>query len=268
MLRADWIGPLGGLVPIEGSSTVDTSRDSPITIVTSVEGVKRGIRAFRPTLRTWQMSEPRMEAASLAVLDAFADGLYGLGPWVFVPGTAVVSSVLTPAQSALRNVSAEFTPAGPVVVDGVHLPVSLSVSIPSGWRGLVDVPVVPGQPVTASVWVQSATGAPIISTGWIIGGSIPATESVTGGAGGAWQRLSWSGVAPAGASQLRLGVRSSVTAVAGPQVTWTPAPVPYASGAAAAQVIVHPPGAKAWGTWGSFRSDASYVVEEVGDAGW
>lgn len=269
MRRADWIGPLGGLAPIEGSSAVQVTRESSLRVVTTVEGVKRAIRATRPSLRTWGMSEDKMESASIAMLDAFADGLYGNGPWAWVPGSAAISSVLTPAQSALRNMGSEFAHAGPVMVDGQTFPVSLSAEIPSSWRGLVDVPVVAGVPVTASVWVQSATGAPTISAAFFLGESMTDTFSVSGSSGGMWQRLTWSGVAPAGASHLRLGVRSSVTAVAGPQVSWTRGAVPYASGGAAAEVVLHSPESKPWGTWrGGMRADVSYKVEEVGYAGW
>lgn len=194
-------------------------------------------------------------------------GLYGPGPFTFVPCDAVRLNVLTPAQSALRNVGPEFAPAGPVTLAGRSYPVSLTASIPSSWRGLVDVPVVAGEPVTASVWVQSATGAPIISVGWIVGGGIPETFSVTGSSGGMWQRLSWSGVAPAGASQLRLGVRSSVTAVAGPQVTWTPDVRPYAAGRAAESVIIDSAQSVPIYLPGPYSS-GSYTVREVGYAGW
>lgn len=269
MQRADWIGPLGGLVPIEGSSSVEVTRDSPLETMVTVEGIRRVMRRATPTPRTWEMSEDRMTSASHAILDAFTDGLYGTGPWVWVPGPATVSSVLTPAQSALRNMGAEFTHAGPAVIDGQAFPVSLAVSVPSSWRGLVDVPVVEGVPVTASVWVQSATGAPVISAAFFLGESMTDTFSVSGSGGGMWQRLSWSGVAPAGATQLRLGVRSSVTAVAAPQVTWTPEPVAWSAGRAATGVVVHPPKVKSWGTWdGGMLDDVSYSVEEVGYAGW
>lgn len=264
---SQYLGPLGGLVRVPCASELQVSRDSRYRVSMSVEGVARAQLAPTPLPRLWSLAVGAESPGALDIVEGFALGLYGRGPFTWVPDDAAALSALTPAQSALRNLGPEFAPAGPVTVDGVSLPVSASVSVPSSWRGLVDVPVVPGVPVTASVWVQSATGAPIISTGWIVGGSIPATESVTGSSGGMWQRLSWTGVAPAGASQLRLGVRSSVTAVAGPQVTYTTAPVPYAMGRAASSVIVESaestpiylPGPYSSGRW---------IVREVGDAGW
>lgn len=269
MKRADWLGPIGGLLPIEGSSSIGVERPEAYSLVNTVENVRRAFRPSRPPLRTWAMSEPNMGASSVATLNGFADGLYGRGPWAWIPGNASVSSVLTPAQSALVNVGREFSAAGPVVVDGETLPASVFADIPSGWRGLVDAPVVPGQPVTASIWVQSTKGDPIISVGWIFGDQIPSTESVTGSGIGMWQRLSWTGVAPPGATQIRLGVRSSVTAAAGPQVSWTPSAVGYAAGSAASEVILQPPKITPRGTWkGSFLYDVEYTVEEVGHAGW
>ena len=272
-MKHEYIGPLGGLVPVRVASSLKSARESRGREVVSVEGVRRIMLAPHPLPRTWELEFPYLEFGAADTLEAFALGVYGKGPWVWVPSDAQVGSVLTPAQSALVNLHSAFTPAGPVVVDGVSLPVSVSVDVPSSWRGLVDVPVVPGVPVTASIWVQSATGTPIISVGWIVGGSIPATESVTGSSGGMWQRLTWTGTPPAGASQLRLGVRSSVTAAAGPQVTWTRGPVPYAAGRAADSVVVESvgisPSLVQRTTAGlSPLADVSMRVLEVGSAGW
>lgn len=264
---SQFLGPLGGLVQVPCVSELQVSREPRYRVSLSVEGVARAQLLPAPLPRTWVLSAAVEAPGALDVVEAFALGLYGRGPFAWVPDDAVALSVLTPAQSALRNLSAEFTPAGPVTVEGVSLPVSAAVSVPSSWRGLVDVPVVPGVPVTASVWVQSATGAPIISVGWIVGGNIPATESVTGSSGGTWQRLTWTGTPPAGASQLRLGVRSSVTAVAGPQVTWTREPVPYAMGRAASSVIVESAESTPIYLPGPYSS-GQWVIREVGDAGW
>lgn len=265
----DYLGPLGGLVPIPTASEISVARESRYRISTTVENLTRAQIRSAPQPRKWEVSHLLVTPGQFDVLEAFALGLYGHGPFFYVGADARALSVLTPAQSALRNVGPEFAPAGPVMLSGRSYPVSLTASIPSSWRGLVDAPVVPGVPVTASIWVQSATGAPIISVGWVVGGNIPETLSVTGSSGGMWQRLTWTGTPPAGAAQLRLGVRSSVTAVAGPQVTWTPGPVPYAMGRGADSVIVEStamtptilvPGA-------SYAS-ASYTIREVGYAGW
>lgn len=264
---SQFLGPLGGLVRVPCVSDLQVSRDPRYRVSLSVEGVARAQMLPRPLPRTWVLSADLEDPGALDIVEAFALGVYGRGPFTWVPDDAVALSVLTPAQSALRNLGTEFAAAGPVTVQGVSLPVSASVSIPSSWKGLVDVPVVPGAPVTASVWVQSATGAPIISTGFVVGGGIPATESVTGSLGGTWQRLTWSGVAPAGASQLRLGVRSSVTAVAGPQVTYTTGPVPYAMGRAASSVIVESAESTPIYLPGPYSS-GQWIIREVGDAGW
>lgn len=264
---SQYLGPLGGLVPIPCMSELRVERDSRYRVSLSVEGVARAQMLPQPLPRVWALSAELEAPGALDVVEAFALGLYGSGPFTFVPDDAAALSVLTPAQSALSNLGPEYSAAGPVVVDGTYLPASAAFSLASSWRGLVDVPVVPGVPVTASVWVQSSTGAPIISTGWVVGGSIPGTESVTGSSGGMWQRLSWTGVPPAGASQLRLGVRSSVTAVAGPQVTYTSKPVPYAMGRAAQSVIVESAQSTSIYLPGPY-SNGEWVVREVGDAGW
>ena len=264
---ASFLGPLGGMVKLPCVSEIQSVRESRYRVSTSVEGVARAQLLPHPLPRAWQVSSAVEDPGALDVVEAFSLGLYGAGPFAFVSCDAARLNVLTPAQSALTNMGPEFTPAGPVTVQGASLPVSAAVSIPSSWRGLVDVPVTAGVPVTASVWVQSATGAPIISVGWIVGGNIPATESVTGSSGGMWQRLTWSGIAPAGATQLRLGVRSSVTAVAGPQVTWTREPAPYAMGRGAKSVIVESAQSVPIYLPGPYSS-GSYTVLEVGSAGW
>lgn len=264
---SSFLGPLGGLVRLPCVSEIRSVRESRYRVSVSVEGEARAQLLPRPLPRSWQASAAVKDPGALDIVEAFSLGLYGSGPFAFVSCDAARLNALTPAQSALRNLGSEFMLAGPVTVQGVSLPVSASVSIPSSWRGLVDVPVVSGVPVTASVWVQSATGAPIISVGWIVGGNIPVTESVTGSSGGMWQRLSWTGTPPAGASQLRLGVRSSVTAVAGPQVTWTSKPVGYAMGRGAESVIVEQAEQQPIYLPGPFSS-GSWTVREVGYAGW
>lgn len=272
-MKHEYIGPLGGLVPVRVASSLKSSRESRGREVMSVEGVRRIMLAPHPLPRTWELEFPYLDFGAADTLEAFALGVYGKGPWAWVPSDAQVGSVLTPAQSALVNVGSTFAHAGPVVIQGQSFPVSLAVSIPSSWRGLVDVPVAPGVPVTASVWVQSSTGAPTITTAFFLGSSMTGTESVTGASGGMWQRLTWTGIAPAGATQLRLGVRSSVTAVAGPQVTWTKGAVPYAAGRAASQVVVESVGispslVQRINSVEHALADVSMRVLEVGYAGW
>lgn len=264
---AEHLGPLGGLVRLPCASQIQTSRDPRYLVRTSVEGEARAQMLDRPRPRVWSISAEVEDPGAIDVVEAFALGLYGRGPWVYVPADAARLNVLTPSQSALTNMGAEFAHAGPVVIEGHPFPVSLTASIPNSWRGLVDVPVVEGLPVTVSVWVQAASGAPIISAAFYIGTMQQDPVSVTGVSGGRWQRLTWSGVAPAGASQIRLGVRSSVTSVAGPQVTWTPRPVPYAMGRGASSVIVESAGSTPVFLAGPY-SDGQWIVREVGNAGW
>lgn len=264
---ASFLGPLGGMVKMPCVSEIQSVRESRYRVSTSVEGVARARLLPHPLPRSWQASVAVEDPGMLDVVEAYALGLYGPGPFAFVSCDAARLNVLTPAQSALRNVGPGFAPAGPVTVQGTSLPVSAAVSVSSSWRGLVDVPVTAGMPVTASVWVQSATGAPIITTAFFLGSSMTGTSSVAGESGGMWQRLTWSGIAPAGATQLRLGVRSSVTAVAGPQVTWTRGPVPYAMGRGAESVIVESAQSVPIYLPGPYSS-GSYTVREVGYAGW
>lgn len=264
---ASYIGALGGMVRLPCVSEIRSVRDPRYRVSMSVEGVARAQLRPRPLPRSWDVSAEVEDPGALDVVEAFALGLYGRGPFQFVSCDAGRLNVLTPAQSALRNLSSEFSPAGPVTIDGQSFPVSASFSLASSWRGLVDVPVVAGVPVTASLYVQSSTGAPIISVAFFQGSTMTDTQSVTGSSGGMWQRLTWSGVAPAGATQLRLGVRSQVTAVAGPQVTWTRGPVRYAAGRAASSVIVEQASQVPIYLPGPYSS-GSWVVREVGDAGW
>lgn len=264
---SSYLGALGGLVKLPCVSEIQSARDSRYRVSMSVEGVARAQLLPRPLPRSWSMSAELENPGSLDVVEAFALGLYGAGPFTFVPCDAARLNVLTPAQSALTNLHTDFVQAGTVTVQGIALPVSVTARVSASWRGIADVPVVPGTPVTASIWVQSSTGAPIITCGWVVGGNIPTTESVTGSSGGMWQRLSWTGTPPAGASQLRLGVRPQVTAAAGPQVTWTRGPVPYAMGRAAESVIIDSAQSVPIYLPGPYSS-GSYTVREVGNAGW
>lgn len=168
--------------------------------------------------------------------------MYGRGPFSLVSTEAQIANVLTPTQASLVTpMSSTMVPAGPVRIGDQFLPASVSVDIPSAWQPLADyVPVVPGVPVTVSLWcMATAASAPMMTVVWRSGSLLDsASQTVTGTNGGTWQRLVWQGVPPAGVDSIRFGLRSSVKFAAGPQVTWTSGPVDWAGGRGATAVNV------------------------------
>lgn len=261
-----WLGPLGGLVPIDCATTLTPSRGPRVVTVETVGGHRRAYRLPRTPARVWDVYVDTTSPLEVDKVAGFAEGAWGEGPFVFVSDEAAALNVLTPGQadfSAPMDVA--YVSSGPVVVGGMHLPASAVVSIPSSWRALADyIPVVPGLPVTVSVWAQSVTGAPQFTIVWRSGTALdPTSQTVTGSAGGMWQRLTWTGTPPAGTTAVRIGARASVTALAGPQVSWTPGPVEWAAGRGADSVVVTEHQGTPVYLAGPHYYELSYRIEEV-----
>lgn len=237
----EWIGPHGGMVPIRAAQTQTSPSEAQMRYFDTVGGGRRSQRLTSSPMREWKFAHRAISFGEADLLLALRDGAYGRGPFSLVSTEAQISNVLTPAQASLTAlISSKMAPAGPVVIDGQHIPASASVSIPLAWAPLADyVPVVPGVPVTVTMWVMSSTSSPQMSVVYRTGSELdPVTQTVSGTPGGMWQRLVWQGTPPPGVDSIRFGPRSSATFIAGPQVTWTPRVVNWAGGRGATAVNV------------------------------
>lgn len=219
-----YLGPLGALIPIRAVARLRSHAARPVSYSTSLGGVRRaqvGPRAFR----TWDVTTPpATRPAVLAALQGFVDGAYGPGPFVWVDDWAQVTNVLAPRRAALSTPWRDTTYGGPIflpdgTVAGRHL---IAASATKVWASTPDaipwrVPVVPGLPVTVSLWLETQ-GSRLEVSFYRDEDYLGFASAANAGLG--WARVAVHGVAPAGANHVRFGV-SGGGRIAHPAVTWT-----------------------------------------------
>lgn len=242
-----YLGTLGRMVHIKCPSSLSTSHGDRYTLTPTVEG---GMRAqVRPvSARQWQIGWGDLSTpADLAVLQDFARGAWGTGPWWFLPPDALNANILTPRQAALieREQREELATGGPVVVsDGSIAPTSVLVnpalvqSIPLVRR----LPVKPGGPMSFTAEVEGdGAVAPEI---WIAfyddsGANIRGHFGV-GTATPGMQRVSVTNIVPENAHYAAVGPRVQTMRLARPQVTWSDVSPPvFSDGRGCNSAVVH-----------------------------
>ena len=133
----DVIGVPGATKVVHWSSSIKESMQERYAFQESASR-RWAFVAHRRPLREWGVSFDSQNE-DCAHLYATATGLQGESPIIFVPATACISNVLTPAQADLSGVANTVLAGRPAVTGGA------SVTLASG------VPVIPGEPFTASV---------------------------------------------------------------------------------------------------------------------
>lgn len=205
-----------------------------------------------PRLRTWQVDTTALTSEQAGALAELAEGAWGYGPFIFVPCSAHGSNVLTPAQSQLEGVAN----SGPVTLpNGIVAPRSV---VGGASVTLADkVPVIPGKPVTVSLYM--AGGSATVSFKNLTGsavGSRPLTPT-----GDLIQRVSVTAPSVPATARYATITATGYTALARPQLSWTSEPVPWAAGGGAAQVVIQNSSPTPMrGGW----SSASTQIVEVG----
>lgn len=203
-------------------------------------------------LRRWDISTDLLSSEEAGVLTELAEGAWGLGPFIFIPCPAHDSNVLTPAQSLLEGVAN----AGPVALPGGG---TAPRSVVGGQTvTLADkVPVMPGKPVTVSLYI--AGGSAAVSFKTLTGstvGSRPLTPT-----GDLMQRVSATAPSVPATARYATITATGYTALARPQLSWTAETVPWAAGGGASQVIIQNSSPTPMrGGW----SSASTQIVEVG----
>ena len=267
---AEYLGTLGRLVQLRCASTEQTSRSERYVLQGDATG---GMRAqLRPrTPRAWDINVAALNDRDLAALEGFVGGEWGAGPWQWVSIAAQHGNLLTPAESLCLVASPLGLQAGAMqCADGTWAGRSLAPTYAgSGWGVLWDsIPVMPGRPVTFSADVSGdGVNAPQIAAAFYTeAGSLigSATYSVAGEAGGA-QRVTVSAAAPAGAAEVRVGARPSVSRLTRPQVTWGSEPTDWTTGKGCRKAV--PMGVSSALLWspGSGRSlsDMTVTIQEL-----
>lgn len=220
---------------LRGSASSDTKRTT--SYKTTLGGRLRA-QVSPQVLREWSCSLPLADVEESALLEGLATGLFGIGPFAWVPVDAAVTNVLS--LGAAMPGPAYKSWSGPGTASGMwHVPgmgVLRHSVIVSGPVTLGSAPVVPGIPVTGAVYtaggtvvleVLGADGAVMVSKRAAIGDSLdPVRARVT------------APVVPYGAVSARIRVEGS-TQVALPQITWTTsAPSSWVPGQGSNQVMI------------------------------
>ncbi|MGO2312996.1 hypothetical protein [Brachybacterium tyrofermentans] len=227
----EYLGELGRLVPLRCASAERVQAAGRYRESVTVEG-RRRVQVVPASPRTWDVSWDLAYAGEAAALSAFTTGAWGPGPWHWLPLQAHRGNLLTPREADLMEWTTrpELSAGGPVRdVDGAWTARSLLHSAASGWTSIfVGLPVIAGTPVT---WSCDVTGSSPKTTMTFhdVSGAVLAEVTATG-AGSGMQRVSVTGTPPSGAVTARVGVRSGVSRVARPQVSWTPQAVPWSRG--------------------------------------
>lgn len=268
-----YLGTPGRMIGIACPAVQRLTPSERLSFQSTLEGrVKAQVRPL--SRRTWDLRLPATSTPEeVAVLNDFADGSWGRGPWWFVSADAPVVNVLPPVTSVFGG----HVDGGPLrLAGGGVTPFSHARS--DGAAGTIqfvgasfDPPVLEGLPVTGSAWLLGTGGSVLLqwlsASGSIIGSAqTPTAGRVPSGVSAA-VRVSVTGVAPAGAVRVRLTARSAVSA-ARPAITWTDQPYEYGDGQGCAKAVVH--GVSRDLVWaprdpraGRYAS-MSFTVQEVG----
>ena len=217
------------------------------------------------------MSAGFSSPADTAVLEDFASGAWGPGPWRFVSADAPTANLLTPQAASCAPESGwrvSNAADGPLLTPDGWAPRSIRNDTPSEvlWFGEEYVPVLSGTPVTVSAYLRGAGAAVRIYWYDTAGATIAtATSSVTATAGTVVR--SWiTATPPAAAVSLRV---RAINAAQGtrPAVTWGDDLYPWADGRGCLAAIVHGVSREALiagrGPDRQFEN-LSYTVTEVG----
>lgn len=98
--RTPLIGPVGGLIQLHGSSSVDVTRPARVTKSVALSGRVRSQRGPAPR-REWDVQVGSAYPEHFQALQQLEAGAYGPGPFVFYDEYAQVTNMLSPAQSGM-----------------------------------------------------------------------------------------------------------------------------------------------------------------------
>lgn len=267
-----YLGMLGRLVPIYSNPTMDVGAADSYTFETTLEGrVKAQVLPTSP--RSWSLSGVFAQSTDVGVLEGFAAGEWGRGPFIWVAPDAPAVNLLTPDESLCgRQVEARTAAyqGGPMVLTGgLVAGQSLMVTNP-GFRtvfGALPVPVIPGQPVTASMWVRGANAGLRLSFQGPDGATILPVESARSASAAEPVRLQVTGTPPEGAVSCILSTVNALQ-IARPAITWTSKLFPWGAGRGCQKAVISTSArtARAASLSDPQRnySDISYTITEVG----
>lgn len=264
-----FLGALGALIPVECPSSLAAAFDRPASTRTTLGG-RRTARLAARGHRSWLVSTSAASPLELANLAGVARGDFGPGPFWWLDEWAQQSNLLDPRDAAIEVPWGSTTlagpvalPDGPVVARHVRTGASIASWATSPFGGFSRAPVVPGQVVTVSAWVDSTAQALRYVFQDAAEAAMGSTSAVPGTRAG-WHRVSASVTVPPGAASIVIG-QSGMGGLAAPAVTWTDGLREYGPGAGARKVIVTGYSEDVVAAWkGAMYADQSYQIMEVG----
>lgn len=267
----EYFGSLGRLVRLSCASSERIGTAARYVPGVTVEG-RRRVQVIPAPPRTWDLSWGLADPAEMAALSGFVTGAWGAGPFHWVPVQAQRGNLLTPREAMLvdRASNPLWTEGGPVVAaDGSLAPRSMLSGRDETWASLfVDIPCIPGQPIT---WTADIAGDGELSPG-LTSAFRDANDTQIGTGVNEYapsvdglQRVSQTRIAPDDAVSFRAGISYRTKRITRPQVTWTDGPVPYSPGHGCRAAVLDGHAedliaANKFGTW----STAQFTVMEVG----
>lgn len=240
-----YLGKLGRMVELKCPSSQRVQLDDGFTFQTTLEGAVKA-QARRVRRRVWSVDIGAATPAELADLLAFATGEWGNGPFAWVSADAPVTNLLPPEVSICGPqavFSSTVSRTGPMALgDGRYSGASLTTSDPNGtlWVGAskAPIPVIPGQPVTASATVIGAGGK--VRLHWVAADGSAMTGTATSSDTGTAlpRRLSATGIPPAGAVSCTMS-STKATQLTRPAITWSEQMLDWQPGEGCQAAVLH-----------------------------
>jgi hypothetical protein len=274
---AAYVGPIGALVKVRTPTRVRPTVARPASARVTLGG-RRKVHLGARALRGQHVALPYSSPGDVANLAALVAGEYGPGPFWWVDPWAQVTNLYTPAASTL-DAGTWATANGPAAAggavqldDGVLagrsiVPSGSGVTVYLGRRLGVrdDTPVLPGVPVTASVWV-SGDSVTVRAQFVDAAGALLTSATTTYSAGGTPRRVSVTGTPPATATAVYVAV-TGATRIARPALTWTSGVRPWHVGQGMPRVAITALDSDVVTAWDGAHGQgltAAFTVLEVG----
>lgn len=267
--RTPLIGPVGGLIQLHGSSSVEVTRPARVTKKVALSGRVTSQRGPAPR-REWGVSVGSAYPEHFQALQQLEAGAYGAGPFVFYDEYAQVTNMLSPAQSLMADSAWTGGAQGGAgtASDGTRYLRSITTGV-GGTVSMVDPLAVPGGfPLTVAAYLSThpANSATAYFDEIDPEGALVGTHQATVGADQHATRASVSITTSVRTVSIRLRVVGALMTTL-PSVTLTDKAMPWAHGAgcptvtfdlgghAVLKAVAHPNGR---------RASYSMTVHELG----
>ena len=242
--RVPLFGPLSGLVPLHGSSSVNVTRPARVTKTVALSGRVSAQRGPAPR-REWGVDVESAYPEHVALLQGVEAGAFGSGPFFWFDELAQVTNMLTPTESTLGGATWTGGVLGGAgtTADGTRFLFSRNADAGIAVTLTDRLAVPPEYPVTASVYVSThpTASATLQVREWNVEGAIIATHSDIVPADSYAHRAAVTFTTSPFTASLSFDVISPLM-VTMPAVTLTDRPLPWGTGQGCRQAIVETSG--------------------------